>query len=168
MAKPQVAIIMGSDSDLETMMESAGVLTNFGISHDIQVLSAHRSPDRLRRFCTGIKKRGIQVVIAGAGGAAHLAGVVAAHTTVPVIGVPINSTPLSGLDALLATVQMPSGIPVATVAIGKAGAVNAGVLAAQILGVHSKPLQAKLLKHKQKLTKSVIEKNNRLKRRARS
>ena len=163
MANPQVSIIMGSDSDLEIMKDAAKALSDFGISHEIQILSAHRSPERVTKFCKDLKKRGIQVVIAGAGGAAHLAGVVAAHTILPVIGVPINSSPLAGLDSLLSTVQMPSGIPVATVAIGKAGAANAGILAAQILGVRSKPLQNKLEKHKKKLVHSVIEKNNRLK-----
>lgn len=164
MTNPQVSIIMGSDSDLEIMSEAAKSLSQFGVLHEIQVLSAHRSPELVTRFCKNLKKRGVQIVIAGAGGAAHLAGVVAAQTTLPVIGVPINSSALNGLDALLSTVQMPSGIPVATVAIGKAGAANAGILAAQILGLHSKPLQEKLLKHKDKLTRSVIEKNNKLKK----
>ncbi|MBI1978220.1 MAG: 5-(carboxyamino)imidazole ribonucleotide mutase [Candidatus Omnitrophica bacterium] len=164
MANPRVSIIMGSDSDLEIMSEAAKSLSEFGISHEIQVLSAHRSPELLTQFCKNLKKRGVQIVIAGAGGAAHLAGVVAAHTTLPVIGVPVNSSALNGLDALLSTVQMPSGIPVATVAIGKAGAANAGILAAQILGLHSKPLQEKLLRYKNKLTRSVIEKNNKLKK----
>ncbi len=164
MAKPQVSIVMGSDSDLEIMTEAAKSLSEFGIPHEIQILSAHRSPERVTQFSKGLKKRGIEVVIAGAGGAAHLAGVVAAHTIIPVIGVPIDSSSLKGLDSLLSTVQMPSGIPVATVAIGKAGAANAGILAAQILGVHSKALQQKLLKHKEKLLRSVIEKNNRLKK----
>ncbi len=114
------------------------------------------------KFCNEINDRGIKVVIAGAGGAAHLAGVIAAHTIVPVIGVPVDSSSLKGLDSLLSTVQMPSGIPVATVAIGKAGAVNAGILAVQILAVHSKELQSKLIKHKEKLVNSVVEKNSRL------
>ncbi len=164
MAKPQVAIVMGSDSDLEIMTEAAKSLSDFGIPYEVQILSAHRSPERVTQFSKGLKKRGIEIVIAGAGGAAHLAGVIAAHTIVPVIGVPIDSSALKGLDSLLSTVQMPSGIPVATVAIGKAGAANAGILAAQILGVHSKGLQQKLLKHKEKLSRSVIDKNNRLKK----
>lgn len=164
MAKPLVSIVMGSDSDLETMNEAAKALTGFGISHELQVLSAHRSPHLVTKFCKDLKKRGIKVVIAGAGGAAHLAGVIAAHTIVPVIGVPINSSPLGGLDSLLSTVQMPSGIPVATVAIGKSGAANAGILAAQILGISSNAVAAKLDKHKEKLSRSVIEKNNRLKK----
>ena len=164
MANPEVSIVMGSDSDLEIMNEAAKALSDFGIPHEIQVLSAHRSPELVKQFCKELKTRGIKIVIAGAGGAAHLAGVIAAHTTVPVIGVPIDSSPLSGLDSLLATVQMPSGIPVATVAIGKSGATNAGILAAQILGLHSTEIAAKLMKHKEKLTQSVIDKNNRLKK----
>jgi phosphoribosylaminoimidazole carboxylase PurE protein len=162
MTKPIVSIVMGSDSDLDMMMEAAKVLSEFGIPHEIQVLSAHRSPARVTQFCKGLHKRGIQVVIAGAGGAAHLAGVIAAQVIVPVIGVPVNSSSLSGLDSLLSTVQMPSGIPVATVAIGKVGAANAGILAVQILSLSSGRLKAKLLEHKKKLSKSVIEKNSRL------
>ncbi|MBI4372599.1 MAG: 5-(carboxyamino)imidazole ribonucleotide mutase [Candidatus Omnitrophica bacterium] len=164
MAKPQVSIVMGSDSDLDVMTEAAKSLTDFGVSHEVQILSAHRSPERVTAFGKGLKKRGIQVVIAGAGGAAHLAGVIAAHTIVPVIGVPIDSSALKGLDSLLSTVQMPSGIPVATVAIGKSGAANAGILAVQILSLNSKPLQRRLEMHKEKLSRSVAEKNNRLKR----
>lgn len=164
MTKARVSIVMGSDSDLEMMKEAAKSLAEFGIPHEIQILSAHRSPERVTRYCKHLKKRGIEVVIAGAGGAAHLAGVIAAQTVVPVIGVPINSSPLDGLDSLLSTVQMPSGIPVATVAIGRPGAANAGILAAQILGLHSKGIEAKLLKHKAKLSRSVVEKNNRLRK----
>ncbi len=162
MEKPIVSIVMGSDSDLEIMNEAAKQLTDFGIAHEIKVLSAHRSPHLVTQFCSEVNSRGIKVIIAGAGGAAHLAGVVAAHTIVPVIGVPIDSSSLKGLDSLLATVQMPSGIPVATVAIGKAGAANAGILAAQILAVSSKDLQSKLEKHKEKLANSVVEKNKKL------
>ena len=168
MAKPIVSIVMGSDSDLEIMTETAKALSEFGIAHEIQILSAHRSPDQVTKFCKDLKRRGIQVVIAGAGEAAHLAGVIAAQTIVPVIGVPINSSALSGLDSLLSTVQMPSGIPVATVAIGKAGATNAGILAAQILSTRSKSLQAQLTKHKEKLSRSVMEKNKRLRKGTRS
>lgn len=162
MPDPIVSIIMGSDSDLEIMKEAAQALNEFGIEHELQVLSAHRSPELVTKFCKEVPKRGIKVIIAGAGGAAHLAGVVAAHTIVPVIGVPIDSSALKGLDALLATVQMPAGIPVATVAIGKAGARNAGILAAQILAIHSKELQNKLENHKKKLEDSVLEKNSKL------
>src|SRR5215469_7185683 len=125
MSKPVVSIVMGSDSDLEIMREAAKALEGFGIAYEIDVTSAHRSPDRTAEFARRAAGRGIRIIIAGAGGAAHLAGVIAAHTSVPVIGVPIPSV-LNGLDSLLATVQMPSGIPVATVAIGKAGATNAG------------------------------------------
>lgn len=162
MEKPVVSIVMGSDSDLDIMSEAVKQLKDFGIAHEIKVLSAHRSPQLVTQFCSEINQRGIKVIIAGAGGAAHLAGVIAAHTTIPVIGVPIDSSALKGLDSLLATVQMPSGIPVATVAIGKAGAANAGILATQILAVSSKELQAKLQKHKEKLVNSVVEKNIRL------
>lgn len=163
MSDPQVSIVMGSDSDLETMKEATRILDEFGVSFEIQVLSAHRSPELVADFAKKLRQRGVSVVIAGAGGAAHLAGVVAAHTTLPVIGVPINSTPLNGLDSLLATVQMPSGIPVATVAIGPSGAANAGILAVQIMAVGSKTLQEKLVKHKVNLQDSVIRKNQKLK-----
>src|SRR6201995_878375 len=129
MANPLVSIVMGSDSDLEIMREAATALEGFGIEYEIDVTSAHRSPDRSSEFARNAAGRGVQVIIAGAGGAAHLAGVIAAHTTLPVIGVPITSV-LNGLDSLLSIVQMPAGIPVATVAIGKAGATNAGILAA--------------------------------------
>ncbi len=121
MSKPLVSIVMGSDSDLEIMREAAKALEDFGIAYEIDVTSAHRSPERTAEFARKAADRGIRVIIAGAGGAAHLAGVIAAHTTLPVIGVPIPSTALNGLDSLLATVQMPAGIPVATVAIGKPG-----------------------------------------------
>ena len=119
---PEVSIVMGSDSDLEIMREAAKALAGFDIAYEIDVTSAHRSPERTAQFAQNARARGIRVIIAGAGGAAHLAGVIAAHTTLPVIGVPIPSTSLNGLDSLLSTVQMPAGIPVATVAIGKPGA----------------------------------------------
>jgi len=164
MTKPQVSIVMGSDSDLEIMQEAQKVLADFHIANEVQILSAHRSPNQVASFSKRLRKRGVEVVIAGAGGAAHLAGVIASHTTVPVIGVPIPSV-LDGMDSLLATVQMPKGVPVATVTIGKAGAANAGILAAQILAVRSKSLQGKLSRHKVKLTQSVIEKNKKLKQR---
>ena len=162
MAKPLVSVVMGSDSDLDVMKEAVRVLSELGVSSEVQILSAHRSPERVSRYCKNLPKHGIKIVIAGAGGAAHLAGVIAAHTIVPVIGVPIDSSSLNGLDSLLATVQMPSGIPVATMAIGKSGAANAGVLAAQILAIRSKTLRSKLLKHKVKLAQSVVDKNNRI------
>jgi len=162
MGKTQVAIVMGSDSDFEVMKETVAALGNFGVSSEVRVLSAHRSPDQVAQYAKGLSKRGVQVVVAGAGGAAHLAGVIAAHTTIPVIGVPIDATSLSGLDSLLATVQMPSGIPVATVAVGKMGATNAGIFAAQILAQSSKALQKKLQDHKKKLVLSVSKKNKRI------
>jgi phosphoribosylaminoimidazole carboxylase PurE protein len=161
-AKPRVSIVMGSDSDLDIMRESAKALEEFGIEYEMDVTSAHRSPERTAEYARKAVARGIRVIIAGAGGAAHLAGVIAAHTTLPVIGVPIPSTSLQGMDSLLATVQMPAGIPVATVAIGKPGATNAGILAAQILGLSSEPLARKLEAHKEKLANSVDEKSRKL------
>jgi len=163
MSKPLVSIVMGSDSDLEIMREAAKALDGFGIAYEIDVTSAHRSPERTAEYARKAADRGIRVIIAGAGGAAHLAGVIAAHTTLPVIGVPIPSTALNGLDSLLATVQMPAGIPVATVAIGVPGATNAGILAAQILGLSSAALGKKLDAHKAKLANSVDEKSKKLK-----
>jgi len=159
---PLVSIVMGSDSDLEVMNETAKALDGFEISYEIDVTSAHRSPARTAEFARSEASRGVKVIIAGAGGAAHLAGVIAAETTLPVIGVPIPATPLNGLDSLLATVQMPAGIPVATVAIGKAGATNAGILAAQIIGVSSATVAGKLKQLKAKLAKSVEEKSRKL------
>lgn len=163
MSKLLVSIVMGSDSDLDVMREAAKALEAFGIAYEIDVTSAHRSPDRTAEYARKAADRGIRVIIAGAGGAAHLAGVIAAHTTLPVIGVPIPSTSLNGLDSLLATVQMPAGIPVATVAIGQAGATNAGILAAQILALSSAALAKKLGAHKEKLANSVEEKSRKLK-----
>jgi phosphoribosylaminoimidazole carboxylase PurE protein len=163
MSKPLVSIVMGSDSDFDIMREGAKALENFGIAYEIDVTSAHRSPDRTADYARKAAARGIRVIIAGAGGAAHLAGVIAAHTTLPVIGVPIPSTALNGLDSLLATVQMPAGIPVATVAIGKPGATNAGILAAQMLGLSSASLAKKLEAHKEALANGVEEKSRKLK-----
>lgn len=162
MTKPLVAIVMGSDSDLEIMREAARMLEEFGVAHQMDILSAHRSPERTSEFARSAAGRGLRVIIAGAGGAAHLAGVIAAATTLPVIGVPIPSGSLQGLDALLSTVQMPAGIPVATVAIGKAGAANAGILAAQILAGGDPALARKLEAHKKKLAAGVEEKSRRL------
>src|SRR6201998_1569876 len=161
--QPLVSIVMGSDSDLEIMREAAKALEEFGIPYEIDVTSAHRSPDRTADFARKAASRGIRTIIAGAGGAPHLAGVIAAHTTLPVIGVPIPSTSLQGMDSLLATVQMPAGIPVATVAIGKAGATNAGILAAQILGLADSAVAKKLEAHKEKLARGVEEKSRKLK-----
>jgi phosphoribosylaminoimidazole carboxylase PurE protein len=163
MSKVLVSIVMGSDSDLDIMREAAKSLEEFGIGYEIDVTSAHRSPDRTAEYAKKAADRGIRVIIAGAGGAAHLAGVIAAHTILPVIGVPIPSTSLNGMDSLLATVQMPAGIPVATVAIGKPGATNAGILAAQILGLSTAGIAKKLEGHKEKLANSVDEKSRKLK-----
>src|SRR5207247_8867426 len=144
MSKPAVSSVRGSDSGLAIMREAAKALEGFGIEYEIDVTSAHRSPDRTAEFARRAAGRGIRIIIAGAGGAAHLAGVIAAHTTLPVIGVPIPSTSLNGMDSLLATVQMPAGIPVATVAIGKPGATNAGILAAQILALADSSVAKKI------------------------
>ena len=155
---PLVGIIMGSDSDLPVMQEVLEVLTNFGIPAEITVASAHRSPQRVSEYASSAGRRGLKVLIAGAGGAAHLAGVLAAETSLPVIGVPIASSPLAGWDALLATVQMPAGVPVATMAVGKAGARNAAILAAQILAVADPRLQKRLERYKEELAEKVAEK----------
>jgi 5-(carboxyamino)imidazole ribonucleotide mutase len=163
MAQPLVSIVMGSDSDLEIMRETGKALDEFGIAYEMDVTSAHRSPARTSEYARGAAARGIRVIIAGAGGAAHLAGVIAAESTLPVIGVPIPSTSLQGLDSLLAIVQMPAGIPVATVAIGKPGATNAGILAAQIIGASDHAVAEKLKAHKQKLARGVEEKSRKLK-----
>ena len=152
---PQVLILMGSDSDAPVMQAAVEVLNEFGISSEMTVASAHRSPARVMRLVEGARERGVQLFIVGAGAAAHLGGVVAAHTTLPVIGVPIDSSALKGLDALLSTVQMPPGVPVATVSIGKPGATNAGVLAAQILGVADPRIAQKLISYKNKLADKV-------------
>ena len=161
-ARPQVGIVMGSDSDLGVMEETAAILRNFGIAFEITVASAHRTPRRAAEFAASARDRGIKVIIAGAGHAAHLAGAMAAHTTLPVIGVPIDSSALQGMDALLSTVQMPPGIPVATVAVGKPGAVNAGILAAQILAVSDPVLADKLVNHKAAMAAKVEEKAQKL------
>jgi 5-(carboxyamino)imidazole ribonucleotide mutase len=162
MTKPIVSIVMGSDSDLEIMREASKTLEEFGIPYELDITSAHRSPARTSEFARNAAVRGIKVIIAGAGGAAHLAGVIAAETTLPVIGVPIPSSSLQGLDSLLAIVQMPAGIPVATLAIGKAGAGNAGILAAQMLALSDESLAAKLVAYKQKLARGVEEKSKKL------
>jgi 5-(carboxyamino)imidazole ribonucleotide mutase len=158
--KPVVGIIMGSDSDWPTMKAAADACAEFGIPHEVQVISAHRTPRDLERYATSAQKRGLRVIIAGAGGAAHLPGVTAAFTPLPVIGVPMESKALKGLDSLLSIVQMPSGIPVATVAIG--GARNAGVLAAQILAVGNAALQKKVLSFKARLAEESRAKNRKL------
>jgi 5-(carboxyamino)imidazole ribonucleotide mutase len=162
MANPLVSVVMGSDSDLEIMREAGQTLAEFGIAYEMDIASAHRSPARTAEFARQAAARGIKVIIAGAGGAAHLAGVIAAETVLPVIGVPIPSSSLQGLDSLLATVQMPAGIPVATLAIGKAGATNAGVLAAQMLALSNPELAGKLAAYKEKLARGVEEKSKKL------
>lgn len=154
---PQVLILIGSDSDAPVMQGAIDVLAELGISCEMTVASAHRSPDRVRQILADAPGRGVRVFIAGAGAAAHLAGVVAAHTTAPVIGVPIDSSALNGLDALLSTVQMPPGVPVATVAIGRPGATNAGVLAAQMLALADPELQRRLTSYKARLAEQVEE-----------
>ena len=163
MSKPLVGILMGSDSDLPIMEEASKILDKFGVGHEVVVSSAHRSPERTRKYVVGASKRGIKILIAGAGAAAHLAGVVAAETTLPVIGVPIGSSALNGLDALLSTTQMPGGVSVAGMAIGKAGAKNAGVLSVQILALNDKNLQKKLLQFKKDQAKEVERKSRKLK-----
>ena len=162
MNKPLVGIIMGSDSDFSIMEGASKVLEEFNIAHEVLVTSAHRTPERTRKYVQGAKRKGIQIFIAGAGGAAHLAGVIAAESTLPVIGVPINSTPLNGLDSLLSTAQMPGGIPVATVSIGKWGAKNAGLLAVQILALSNDKLASQLIKYRKQQAKAVEQKSKKL------
>ena len=162
MTKSQVAIIMGSDSDLKVMKEAAEILEYFDIPYELTIVSAHRTPVRLMKYSLNAKKRGIKVIIAGAGGAAHLPGMVASFSTIPVIGVPINSSSLNGLDSLLSIVQMPSGIPVGTVAIN--GAKNAAILACQILAIESPTLSTKIVKYKLHLNKEVHHKLEKLER----
>lgn len=163
LSKPLVGIIMGSDSDYTIMEEASKILEQFNVDHEVLVTSAHRSPERTRKYVQGAKRRGIQIIIAGAGGAAHLAGVVAAETQLPVIGVPINATPLNGLDSLLSTAQMPAGVPVATVSIGKPGAQNAGLLAVQILALSDAKLAEQLTKYKKDQAGAVAQKSKKLK-----
>lgn len=155
MAHVDVLILMGSDSDAPIMSAAVEALTNLGLKAEMTVASAHRSPARVLRLVAEAPARGVKVFIAGAGAAAHLAGVVAAHTTLPVIGVPIESSPLKGLDALLSTAQMPPGVPVATVAIGKAGATNAGVLAAQMIALGDPKVAERLKAYKGELEAKV-------------
>ncbi|HEY7508825.1 MAG TPA: 5-(carboxyamino)imidazole ribonucleotide mutase [Vicinamibacteria bacterium] len=162
---PLVGILMGSDSDLPVMAGCARVLGEYGIGYEVHVLSAHRTPDEAVRFCREAEGRGLRVIVAGAGGAAHLAGAAAAHTTLPVIGVPLASSPLSGFDALLSTVQMPPGIPVATVGVGPMGAANAGHLAAAILALGDPALRAKLQERRRKMADDVLAKGADLPRR---
>jgi phosphoribosylaminoimidazole carboxylase PurE protein len=157
-----VGIVMGSDTDFPVMNEAGKTLEKFGIPHEMEVLSAHRTPARAHEYSTTAAKRGLKVLIAAAGAAAHLAGVMAANTTLPVIGVPLATSTLNGLDALLSTVQMPSGIPVATMAIDKAGAINAAIFAAQILALSDPEIARKLVGYKEALAHAVSGKNARL------
>jgi len=160
--KALVGIIMGSESDLPIMQEAANVLKQFEIPYEIGVYSAHRSPHRTAEYVKSARQRGLKVIIAGAGSSAHLAGVTAAETTLPVIGVPINSSPLSGLDSLLSTVQMPPGVPVATMGVGKSGATNAGIFAVQILALDDEDLMKHLVEYKEWLEKAVEEKSRKV------
>jgi len=161
--KPLVGIVMGSDSDLPIMNETARLLEELKVPYEMQIASAHRTPDRAAEYARSAADRGLRVIVAGAGGAFHLAGVVAAHTILPVIAVPLASSPLAGFDALLAAVQMPGGVPVGVMAVGKAGAVNAGIFAAQILATSDRALAGRLAQYKEKLAREVAEKNARLK-----
>ena len=155
--KPVISIIMGSKSDWATMQKAAEVLDNFGVAYEKKVVSAHRTPDLMFKHAEEARSRGIKVIIAGAGGAAHLPGMVAAKTTLPVIGVPVQSRALNGMDSLLSIVQMPGGIPVATVAIGKAGAKNAGLLAASMLSTSYDTIATKLDEYRQMMTDTVLK-----------
>lgn len=152
-----VAVIMGSSSDWETMKYTCDILDEFGISYHKQVISAHRMPDVMFEFAENAKEKGFKLIIAGAGGAAHLPGMVAAKTTLPVIGVPVQSKALNGMDSLLSIVQMPGGVPVATMAIGKAGAVNAGLYAVQILGAFDEAIAQKIIERRQNLFEMAVE-----------
>ena len=162
--KALVGIIMGSDTDLPVMKEAAATLDKFGVPFEIDVTSAHRSPARTAEYARTAKERGLKAIIVGAGGAAHLAGVVAVETTLPVIGVPMPTTSLQGMDSLLSTVQMPAGIPVATVAIGRSGATNAAILAVQIMGTSDAALAEKLAAYKKELAEKVLAKSEKVKR----
>ena len=160
--KPRVLIIMGSDSDLPVMEETARILDEFAVPYTMTVASAHRTPGRTVKLVRDAEKNGVDVIIGAAGMAAHLPGVIASHTVLPVIGVPLAASPLNGMDALLSIVQMPPGIPVATVSVGKAGAKNAAILAVQILARKDPELTEKLLDHRQKMAKEVEEKAGRI------
>ncbi|MDP3789673.1 MAG: 5-(carboxyamino)imidazole ribonucleotide mutase [Candidatus Omnitrophota bacterium] len=162
MKKIDVSIVMGSTSDLSTMNCAADLLKEFGISFETRVLSAHRSPDDTARYAKSAARKGIKVIIAGAGGAAHLAGVIAANTTLPVIGVPIRTADLKGIDSLLSIVQMPGGIPVGAMAIGESGAKNAAIFAAEILAVTNARLGRKLIAFKKKMQKEIRKKDKNL------
>lgn len=160
--KPKVGVLMGSDSDWDTMKECIELLDKFGVSYEVRISSAHRTPDQTAEYARTAAENGLEVIIAAAGMAAHLAGVIAAHTTLPVIGVPMASGALQGIDALLSTVQMPPGVPVATVGIGAGGAKNAAILATQILAIKDEKLAEKLTQHKSGMAESVQNKNAKL------
>jgi phosphoribosylaminoimidazole carboxylase PurE protein len=162
--RPLVGIVMGSDTDLPVMTETAQTLKQFGVPFEIEITSAHRSPARTSEYARTAIERGLKVIIVGAGGASHLAGVIAAETTLPVIGVPMATTTLAGLDALLSTVQMPGGVPVACTAIGKPGAINAAIFAVEIIATADPEMAQKLIAHKEQLVRSVAEKSEKLKR----
>ncbi|KQZ69069.1 N5-carboxyaminoimidazole ribonucleotide mutase [Rhodanobacter sp. Root561] len=155
--QPRVGVVMGSRSDWETMQHAVDVLTELGVAHEVRVVSAHRTPDLLFSYAEQAAARGIQVVVAGAGGAAHLPGMLAAKTRLPVFGVPVQSKALNGMDSLLSIAQMPAGIPVGTLAIGRAGAVNAGLLAAAVLALHDPDLATALENWRQRQTQAVLE-----------
>ena len=163
-SRPLVGIVMGSDTDLPVMTDTARTLKEFGIPFEIEITSAHRSPARTAEYARTAVERGLKAILVGAGGASHLAGIIAAETILPVIGVPIASTPLAGMDALLSTVQMPGGVPVAVMAIGKAGAVNAAIFAAEIIAASDPALAERLLQHKERLARSVAEKSEKVRK----
>jgi len=154
-ARPLVGVIMGSKSDWETMSQADQILTEFAVPHEARIVSAHRTPQWMAEYATGAAGRGLEVIIAGAGGAAHLPGMVASHTLLPVIGVPVHSAALNGLDSLLSIVQMPRGVPVATVAIGASGAVNAALLAVAILAISRPELRARLQSYRDRIAAEV-------------
>lgn len=160
--RPEVGLVMGSDSDWKFLEPAVATLRAFNVACEVEVMSAHRTPKRAARYAGQAARRGLKVIIAAAGGAAHLAGVIAAHTSLPVIGIPIKSGALDGLDSLLSTVQMPAGIPVATVALGSAGPVNAAILAIQILALGRPALAAGLSRYKQSLKKKVKQGNRKI------
>ena len=153
--KPVVGIIMGSQSDWEVMVESHNILNNLEINHECKIVSAHRTPVRMHEYALNAAKRGLKIIIAGAGGAAHLPGMIASHTNLPVIGVPINSTSLAGIDSLLSIVQMPKGIPVGTMSVGISGAKNAAIFAAEILSLNNQSIEKKLLAWKKTMSENV-------------
>ena len=162
MSKAEVAVVMGSDSDWPLLEDAVGVLTQFGVECEVRVMSAHRTPEAAATFARQAAGKGLKVIIAAAGGAAHLAGVIAGHTILPVIGIPVATNFMGGLDSLLSTVQMPAGIPVATVAVGKSGATNAALLAVQILALGNAALTRKLVNHKKNLKSKVKAGNERI------